>query len=97
MKKSIFCFTVMLAMLLVLLSGTTGLAMERFDIVTTRQLKLMLDDRNANKLDFILVNALDEIIFRDSSIPGSINLPWAEAEKKAAKLGEDKDKLIITY
>ncbi len=97
MKKSIFYFTVVLAMLQVLLSGTTGLAMERFDIVTTRQLRQMLDDRDANRSDFILVNALDEIIFRDSSIPGSINLPWAKAEINAAKLGEDKDKLIITY
>ena len=71
--------------------------MDRFDIITTQQLKQMLDDRRLNKTDFILVNSLDEIIFRNSSIPGSINLPWSRVKESASILGEDKDKLIVTY
>ena len=71
MKKSI-----LIAFVLILFGGTASLALERFDIVTTEQMKQMLDDRAAGKTDFILVNSLDEIIFRSASIPGSINLPW---------------------
>ena len=92
MKKSI-----LFAFVLILLGGTASLALERFDIVTTEQMKQMLDDRAAGKTDFILVNSLDEIIFRSASIPGSINLPWYRAKETASRLGEDKDKLIITY
>ena len=82
---------------IVLLISTATFAMERFDIVTTQQLKQMLDDRSLNKTDFILLNSLDEIIYRDSAIPGSINVPWSKVDKMAHKLGEDKNKLIITY
>jgi 3-mercaptopyruvate sulfurtransferase SseA len=94
MKKFYIYFVIM-----ILLSGNTfaAQAMERFDVVTTQQLKQMLDDRNLNKTQFILVNSLDEIIFRDSSIPGSINMPWSQVNEMLPKLGEDKDKLIITY
>ena len=57
----------------------------------------MLDDRTAGTTDFILVNSLDEIIFRSASIPGSVNVPWYSAKENGNRLGEDKDKLIITY
>lgn len=80
-----------------LLLSNGSLAMERFDIVTTEQMKKMLDDRSANKTDFILVNALDEIIFRDSAIPGSVSVPWCRVENLASRLGDDKEKLIVTY
>lgn len=81
----------------ILLSFSPALAMERFDIITTQELKQMLDDRASGKIDFILVNALDEIIFRNSSIPGSVNLPWCKINQTAYRLGEDKDRLIIIY
>lgn len=71
--------------------------MERFDIVTTEEMKQMLEDRAAGLTDFVLVNSLDEIIFRHSSIPGSVSLPWSRIEKVAHRLGNDKDKLIIIY
>ncbi len=92
MSKSILYLTIIF-----LLSGSTAFAMERFDIVTTKQLKQMLEDRSLNKIDFILVNSLDEILFRNSSIPGSINLPWSRVKELASRLMEDKDKLIVTY
>lgn len=92
MKKSI-----LLAFTLILLSASASLALERFDIVTTEEMKQMLDDRAAGKTDFILVNSLDEIIFRSVSIPGSVNLPWYSAKELTNRLGEDKHKLIITY
>ncbi len=92
MKKYILCFAIA-----ILLFSSPVSAMERFDIVTTQQLRQMLDDRRLNKTDFILVNSLDEIIFRNSSIPGSINLPWSRVKESASILGKDKDKLIVTY
>ena len=82
---------------IILLSFAPAFTMERFDIVTTRELKLMLDDRASGKIDFVLVNSLGEIIFRNSSIPGSVNVPWSKINQAAYRLGEDKDKLIITY
>ena len=52
MKKST-CFAVML-----LLLSSASYAMERFEIVTTQELKQMLDDGSAGELDFILENSL---------------------------------------
>ena len=75
MKKSF-----LLAIALMLFSTASSLALERFDIVTTEKMKQMLDDRAAGKTDFILVNSLDEIIFRSASIPGSVNVPWYSAK-----------------
>ena len=92
MKRSI-----LLAIALILLGATASVAIERFDIVTTQEMKKMLDDRAAGKTDFVLVNSLDEIIFRSASIPGSINLPWYRAKHSGYRLGEDKNKLVVTY
>jgi hypothetical protein len=92
MKKIFLYFSI-----ITLLGNALVFAMERFDVVTTQELKQMLDDRQLNKTNFILVNSLDEIIFRDSSILGSINLPWSRAKELVSILGEDKDKLIVTY
>ena len=91
--KKIICFTGFI----VLLISAAAFAMERFDIVTTQELKQMLEARHLHKIDFILVNSLDEIIYRDSAIPGSVNVPWSKVDKMAHRLGEDKNKLIITY
>ncbi len=71
--------------------------MERFDIVTTHELQQMLEKRSQGDIDFLLVNTLDEIIFRHSAIPGSINLPWSQVSTNAAALGADKNKMIVTY
>ncbi len=86
-----------LSLWILLLLSSPLFAMERFDILTTNQVKQLLDDRAAGKTDFILVNTLDEIIFKHSSIPGSINIPWSRVNELIYKLGEDKNKLIITY
>lgn len=80
-----------------LLLNTNVFAMERFEIITTQEMKRLLDDREAGKTNFILVNTLDEIIYLNSSIPGSISLPWSRVDKKIHRLGNDKEKLIITY
>ena len=85
-----------LSSLLVLLS-TQALALERFEIVTTLELMQLLEDRAAGKADFLLINTLDELIFKDSSIPGSINVPWCKVEETAVRLGEKKNRLIISY
>ena len=72
-------------------------AMERFDLVTTHELQQMLAARQEGEIDFLLVCTLDEIIFRDVAIPGSINIPWSRVDETAHLLGDDHDKLIITY
>lgn len=86
-----------IAFVSILLAHSPALALQRFDIVTTKQMKQMLDDRTAGKVDFLLVNALDEVIYRNSSIPGSINVPWSRVSAVTDRLGTDKNKLIITY
>ena len=80
-----------------LLINSNAFSMERFDIVTTEELKEMLEKRTAGRLDFLLVNGLDKIVYRDGSIPDSINIPWSNVKENAFKLGADKNKLIITY
>lgn len=74
-----------------------AMALERFDIVTTEQLQDMLDQRQAGALDFVLVNALDEIIYRHAAIPGSVNVPWSRVAETGHRLGKDKQRLIVTY
>ena len=83
--------------LVVLLLCSTAAAMERFDIVTTDQMKQMIEDRAAGKTDFILVNALDEIIYMHASIPGSVNLPWSRIDALQERLGSDRERLVVTY
>ena len=72
-------------------------SMERFDVLTTQELKTMLDERASGAIDFLLVNTLDELISADSSIPGSIKLPWYKVNELSHMLGTDKEKLIVTY
>ncbi len=83
--------------LLLLCNIHTAAAMERFDLITTRQLEEMLAQRRQGEIDFVLVNSLDEIIYRHNSIPGSVNVPWSRVDELAGRLGKDKNKLIITY
>ena len=63
----------------------------------TAFMKQMLDARESGKTAFLLVNGLDEMIFRSSSIPGSINVPLGKVEEMSYRLGKNKDMLIITY
>lgn len=73
-------------------------AFERFDIVTTEQLREMLTARESQaSADFLLVNTLDEIIYRNESIPGSVSLPWSNISNYKSILGDNKDKEIIFY
>ncbi|MBC8318681.1 MAG: rhodanese-like domain-containing protein [Desulfobulbaceae bacterium] len=72
-------------------------ALERFTVVSTEEMQQMLADRIAGKTDFLLVNTLDEMIYRDTSLPGSINIPLGRIDAHAHKLGQDKEKLIVTY
>ena len=72
-------------------------AMERFDLVTTEELVQMLAARERGETEFLLVNTLDEILYRNRSIPGSISVPWSRVRTAHARLGEDKDQLIVTY
>jgi len=73
------------------------MALERFDIITTEKLQSMLAAKEAGEIDFLLINTLDKLIADYHSIPGSINIPWSQATSRIGELGEDKEKLIITY
>lgn len=72
-------------------------AFERFPVVLTNEVQEMLELRSKGEMDFILLNTLDEIIYRHKSIPGSINIPWNVIDSRYAELGEDKKRLIVTY
>ena len=89
---------ILVAVVLFLLSlVNTGYTMERFEIISTHQLQQMLKERSEGKLDFVLVNSLDVLIYENLSIPGSVNIPWSRVSELADRLGNDKDKLIVTY
>ncbi len=79
-----------------LFPGMSG-ALERFNIVSTQELEQLLRQRGSGSVDFILVNSLDEIIFRDAHIPGSINIPLSHVDELIDRLGTDRDKLIVPY
>lgn len=74
-----------------------AIALERFEIVTTEELVTMLAQREMGQLDFVLVNTLDEIIFRNSSIPDSVNIPWSRFEETIHRAGNDMNKLLVMY
>jgi hypothetical protein len=85
-------------LLLLLLAGIHSAgAMERFDLVTTEELQQMLAARDKGEIDFLLVCTLDEIIYRDVAIPGSISVPWSRVDETIHLLGEDHGKLVVTY
>lgn len=87
----------MFLLLCMVLSCTPVSALERFDIVTTEELHELMEKREAGKVDFLLVNTLDTLVANHHSIPGSVNLPWSTVKESNSVLGEDTDKLIITY
>ena len=90
--------TMAILIILGIVSLTTPAAgLERFDIVTTQELKTMLAEREAGNLDFLLVNTLDALIFEHHAIPGSVNVPWSRAADMADRLGPDLERLIVTY
>lgn len=72
-------------------------ALERFEIITTEQLQQLIEDRASGKIDFVLVNTLDRLIFEHHTIPGSVNLPWSLVQENGDVLGPDKGRKIITY
>jgi 3-mercaptopyruvate sulfurtransferase SseA len=72
-------------------------ALERFEIVTTQELRQILAQRAKGMQDFVLVNSLDALIYNNHFIPGSVNIPWHRVTQKANHLGTDRNRLIITY
>ena len=89
--------TLLISLALSLLLPSQAPGLERFDIITTSEMKQMLDDRANGKIDFLLVNGLDRMIYNHSAIPGSINIPLASFEQQKEKLGEDMNQLIVPY
>jgi hypothetical protein len=72
-------------------------ALERFNIITTRELQQLLVKRDAGKTDFLLINALDRMIINAGAMPGSINIPISRCLQSYRKLGDDPTRQIIIY
>lgn len=89
--------TVFIQLFLLIFTLSHAQALERFDIITTKELHALITQRGEGKIHFLLVNTLDTLIAGHHSIPGSINIPWSEITERAGELGRDKEKLIITY
>ncbi len=89
----------LLITLFIILMGSVSAAqaLERFDIVTTQELKQMLAQRGKGMQDFVLVNSLDALIYDNHFIPGSVNIPWHRVMQKTNHLGTDRNRLIVTY
>lgn len=89
---------VMLLLLFACLFSARGSwAFERFPVISTSEVQELLKQRGDGKTDFVLLNTLDEIIYRHQSIPGSTNIPWNVIASRYTELGPDKDRLIVTY
>ncbi len=88
---------ILASVVLLIFSGFSAMALERFEIVTTEELVNMLAQRELGQLEFALINTLDEIIFRNSSIPGSVNIPWSRFEDTIQRAGKDLNKLLVMY
>lgn len=87
----------LLVLTLFLIFPLSASALERFEIITTAEMVQLLKDREEGSIDFLLVNALDRMIYNHSSIPGSLHIPLGKFEENASKLGTDTNKLIIPY
>lgn len=88
----------MVPLLAFLLWALPASAFDRFDIVTTEQVREMLAAREAGTgEDFLLVNTLDDIIYHHEHIPGSVSLPWTRVADYEPVLGGDKAKSLVFY
>lgn len=78
--------------LLSIFLASTALA-EQFKIITTDELKAMMDE----KRDFILIDTRSKAEYQEAHIIGAINIPEKEFEQMAPEIIREKDKMIILY
>jgi hypothetical protein len=93
MKKSVIFFSALILMagLFIRLSETVATE-KKWDIVSTQELKRMLDAGE----DMCLVCTLPQIIFDVRHIKGSLSIPIGKI-KTSHQMPDDKDKRIIFY
>lgn len=84
-------------LLLLLLFPLQASGLERFDIITTAEMKTMLEQREEGQVDFLLVNSLDKIIYNHAAIPGSINIPLSRQDEYVGLLGADRNRLLVVH
>jgi rhodanese-related sulfurtransferase len=95
MKKTV----VILLVLAFICSPMTVLGMkdkhkfEDLKIITTDELKRLYD----SKEDFLLINTLSPIEFKEQRIKGSVNMPYLFLKKGTVQLPEDKTKKMVFY
>ena len=94
--KRLVLFTLICATV-VLVCGQDAIALREFEpgitLVDTDELKGMVD----KKFDMLLVNTLAPILFRDSAIAGSINLPFENLVRGKVQFPADKGKMMVYY
>lgn len=78
---------------LVTLSGGICRAAGDYPVVTTDQLKAMIDE----KRDFLLIDARTPEEYAEAHIVGAVNVPEKTFDSASAQLPADKAKLIVLY
>lgn len=68
-------------------------AIRAIKMITTDELKKLYDA----KADFLLINTLSPVEFAEERIKGSINIPYMHLKSGAAKLPDDRNKMLIFY
>ena len=78
----------------ILIPATAALAGEVYTVIHNVQLKGMVD---ADKRDFLLVDARNPEEYRESHISGAVNIPQKRFDKYAGILPADKSAKIVFY
>ncbi len=73
--------------------GQESAALKGERIITTDELKKMYDARK----DLLLINTLSPIEYAEERIKGSVNIPYSHLKNGAAKLPENKKKMLVFY
>jgi hypothetical protein len=62
-------------------------------LITAEELKAMMDARR----EMLVANTLSPMEFRDTAIPGSVNLPMEFVEEGRGRMPADKGLLLVFY
>ena len=94
MKKPVRFFIVCVMIFLPIIAFAVELeSLKAIKIIGTDELKRLYDA----KADFLLINTLSPIEFAEERIKGSVNIPFMHLKSGAAKLPDDKSKMLIFY
>lgn len=93
-KKSLFSFCLAISFVLTIFASATLSASEAdFKIISTEQLKAMLDE----KKDFALIDARTKEEYQEAHIAGAISIPEKSFDELKYLLPSDKNSLLVFY